>query len=71
MYQFQDLTQADCQAIFGALMELPAKVANPILQKLDAQLAAQMQAELAKAAAQVQATAPTIETVVADENSEG
>ena len=68
MYQFHDLTQTDAQNIFAGLMELPAKIANPILQKLDAQLAAQMQAELAK---KVAATAPTIDSVAGDENSQG
>ena len=71
MYQFHDLTQTDAQNIFAGLMELPAKIANPILQKLDAQLAAQMQAELAKKAAEVAATAPTIDSVAGDENSQG
>ena len=44
MFSFQDLTQTDVQNIMAGLMELPAKFANPILQKLDAQLQIQVQA---------------------------
>lgn len=53
MYQFNDLTQTDAQNIFAGLLELPGKVCNPLLQKLDAQLAAQLRAEAVKAAAEV------------------
>lgn len=44
MFSFQDLTQTDVQNIMAGLMELPAKFANPILQKLDAQFQIQIQA---------------------------
>lgn len=48
MFQLNDLTQADTQNIFAGLMELPAKIANPLLQKLDAQINAQQRAMMAK-----------------------
>ena len=44
MFSFQDLTQTDVQNIMAGLMELPAKFANPVLQKLDAQFQIQIQA---------------------------
>jgi len=43
MFSFQDLTQTDVQNIMAGLMELPAKFANPVLQKLDAQFQIQLQ----------------------------
>ncbi len=45
MFSFQDLTQSDVQNIMAGLMELPAKFANPVLQKLDAQFQIQAQAQ--------------------------
>ncbi len=48
MFQLNDLTQADTQNIFAGLMELPAKIANPLLQKLDAQINIQNRAMMAK-----------------------
>lgn len=48
MFQLNDLTQADTQNIFAGLMELPAKIANPLLQKLDAQINMQQRALMAK-----------------------
>ena len=48
MFQLNDLTQADTQHIFAGLMELPAKIANPLLQKLDAQINMQQRALMAK-----------------------
>ena len=45
MFSFQDLTQSDVQNIMAGLMELPAKFANPVLQKLDAQFQIQVQAQ--------------------------
>ena len=45
MFNFQDLTQSDVQNIMAGLMELPAKFANPVLQKLDAQFQIQVQAQ--------------------------
>jgi hypothetical protein len=48
MFQLNDLTQADTQNIFAGLMELPAKIANPLLQKLDAQINLQNRAIMAK-----------------------
>lgn len=45
MYSFQDLTQSDVQNIMAGLIELPAKFANPVLQKLDAQFQIQVQAQ--------------------------
>jgi|GEM_PF-6291239 len=45
MFSFQDLTQTDVQNIMAGLMELPAKFANPVLQKLDAQFQIQIVAQ--------------------------
>jgi hypothetical protein len=42
MFSFNDLTQSDVQNIMAGLMELPAKFANPVLQKLDAQFQIQV-----------------------------
>jgi hypothetical protein len=39
-----EVDQADLAAISNALMELPKKVADPIINKLNAQLAKQMEA---------------------------
>lgn len=39
-----EVDQADLAAISNALMELPKKVADPIINKLNAQLQKQMQA---------------------------
>lgn len=44
-----EVDQADLAAISNALMELPKKVADPIINKLNAQLAKQVQAAQAAA----------------------
>ena len=44
-----EVDQADLAAISNALMELPKKVADPIINKLNAQLQKQMQAAQATA----------------------
>jgi hypothetical protein len=48
MFSFHDLTQTDVQNIMAGLMELPAKFANPVLQKLDIQFNIQVQAQNVK-----------------------
>lgn len=48
MFSFHDLTQTDVQNIMAGLMELPAKFANPVLQKLDMQFNIQVQAQNVK-----------------------
>lgn len=44
-----EVDQADLAAISNALMELPKKVADPIINKLNSQLQAQMAARAAAA----------------------
>ena len=48
MFSFHDLTQTDVQNIMAGLMEIPAKFANPVLQKLDMQFNIQVQAQNVK-----------------------
>jgi regulator of protease activity HflC (stomatin/prohibitin superfamily) len=54
MYTLSNLTKFEVESIFTGLMELPAKVANPLLQKLDSQMNVQITAEQQAAQADIQ-----------------
>jgi hypothetical protein len=59
MFSFYDLTQTDVQNIMAGLMELPAKFANPVLKKLDAQF--QIQVVAVQQAAEVKKPDPELD----------
>jgi len=66
MFKLEDLFEHEVRAIFAGLLELPGKVCNPILQKLDPQFGIQLNAYAASAAQATQAD-PTSESPVAEE----